>query len=936
MSELLQIIQKLLKTSPRAARRVEQFADEVPRATEQFSPNAISEAAQDLRIPISPLKPNLFGRYASPFPEAYERDIRSGRADNWNELKELMANGRPQFDDLPMLAVGQAKDSTVPQIFMHDGRHRMGLLDKQFDTSATQVAVSSSVLGENKLSPEEQLDAAIEWLNKQKNVLNERTEARPHPELQPNVFKPFADGGLAHFKDGGRAWTDEEIASMTHERPTEAVPNFSDAARAIKDIVADHYKRQATGLLTDPLGTASRNVRTATELALPVSTLYKAADVATDAPGAEPPDAWDVVGDVGALTGYKVGRDVLKAAAPAAVAGLALMPADAEASPLKDALKAGRAAVDARLPKGTFSPAARAIESAPQDMTGNQWKNFLRGRQVDVAGQKFPVRPDELEFTEMGKLLEQYGDKPVSRGALLDYLGAKKPKSAYDPELEQLYATAARRGLSDAENARLAQLQEAASPGAPHEAYRGATYPEQRTLGANPKFDGPGGYQTQYEEHQLPGPRERYTEEVTRMPDLDYKATHFGPHSRGLISHSRMSTRELPEGGKAVHIDEIQSDLHQKARDAGGYRGSPAETQELMEFRKLKSLFDEGSLTPEQESRYISLAERVAPRSMNDPSLPPRAPYADRYHEVEFNKALRRAVDEDADRVTWTTGDQQAQRWNQQIEGGVKKLELVPDENAPGTHVLNVIDKKGRPVTFYSDVDGKFYHNQAGEGESYTLQDLLGNSLAKKLKDQGTLEGDNLSLGGGGFKNFYDGTINKYADSWARRFPGAKVEGTELSGQSKASFSAADLSEKFQNIDDLGYLAPDRGAVSAFLTEARRHQAFDELPDGVVERLVDRVQAAHRAAGISESRNDAAQIARVAFDNAKKFVGELGNHQVHSLRLTPEMKAWVKQHGTPIMSVAPAAAALPALNAPADEGMADGGTVLSRIEEMLR
>jgi hypothetical protein len=135
-----------------------------------------------------------------------------------------------------------------------------------------------------------------------------------------------------------------------------AMPSYSmgDAARTVGEIARDlpgmaargigqHYRDQAIGLMTDPIGTASRNVRDTTEMALPVSSLYKMADVATGAEGAEAPDYMDVGMDVANVLGFKGGRELARRAArPAlglAAAGIAMQPDEAEAGMKTRAIK---------------------------------------------------------------------------------------------------------------------------------------------------------------------------------------------------------------------------------------------------------------------------------------------------------------------------------------------------------------------------------------------------------------------------------------------------------------------------------------------------------------------------------------------------------------------------------------------------------------------
>jgi len=1048
MSELLQIIQKLLAAGkPRAARRVEQAADEVPDLLKQFRPATIESIAQD-QLPIASIDPRKFEDYASKLPGWYTNQFAglTDETEKWPLVRDLANTGAPQYTDVPYLSITRqlpmfnsrgamrqtGEEVGLPRIDSHEGRHRMralsGFADSTYDapTSLLRIEPRSPGLAREwrELRPdwEEKLDTSLRWLEQNQQLLPQDAKRQDRRLMNPNIFKPFADGGitkrgikaivnarieamlggkmadggtagfdpegegydidaaraagmrpdrnrhmgsvaptaerdiyrmlkgrahptwdkgvagenmrgsevvkrddgryysvpyapgggyadggLAHFKDGGRDWTDEEIASMTHERPVDATP-------------------------ADPYGVPDAAASALAFIPHPAFMGPAAAYLA-----AREMQKGNIIGGLGYGTMPFAGK------AAAAIGGATMMmePGAAEASPLKELLTKGRAAVDARLPKGTFSPAARAIESAPQDMTGAQWRNFLRGRQVDVAGQKFPVRPDELEFTGMDALLQEYGEKRASRGALLDFLSGRHPGEKFPGEYRQLNLAATKRPLGDEEGERWAEL--IRTEPASH-----ATYPYTQTFADNDKL--PPSKRVNYPEHQLPGPREGYTEELTMMPGLGYKAPHFGAQGENLVSHSRLSTRPLPDGGKAVHIDEIQSDLHQKARDIGGYADptkaarvqqlSKALTAARNEYKRLSDdehrslarefsrIYDEQGLRgmPKEQidqnpvvldyrkryddllaqelqarERYLQLETEYAAAQKESPyGLPPRAPYEDRYHEVEFNKALRRAVDEDADVVTWTTGDQQAKRWNQQIQGGVKKLELVP--NGREKFDLLIEQPSGGTMEMRQRADGKFVRED-GRGEAATLEELLGNSLAKKLKDQGVLEGENLSIGGGGFKNFYDGTINKYAESWARRFPGAKVEPAQLPGNASRGESARSLVSSVLREHDYDLTHAEDMRIAAGTPAIKNYvqallQSDATTPDDllhlrtVAEEVLDRMHVYPLDAD------------RFLSSLEKAVDGRRRTMQVHSLRLTPEMKAWIKQHGTPIMGVA--------------------------------
>lgn len=80
-----------------------------------------------------------------------------------------------------------------------------------------------------------------------------------------------------------------------------------------------------------------------------------------------------------------------------------------------------------------------------------------------------------------------------------------------------------------------------------------------------------GSLGPQYEgQHSLRGGvPDTYREMLIKRPDVGpFAGNHFRKHE-GVLAHVRMDDIEIPGGGKTLRIQEVQSDLHQKARKLG-------------------------------------------------------------------------------------------------------------------------------------------------------------------------------------------------------------------------------------------------------------------------------------------------------------------------------------------------------------------------------
>lgn len=263
-----------------------------------------------------------------------------------------------------------------------------------------------------------------------------------------------------------------------------------------------------------------------------------------------------------------------------------------------------------------------------------------------------------------------------------------------------------------------------------------------------------------------------------------YRSTHF-PEIPGYLAHARTNERTLAAAGgnkgeTALHAEEIQSDLHQEGRK-GGYVASQLEGANP-------------PLTPEQEARYQELANKrsktteeiqelgalqrqmaAGPQSRPNSGKAPDAPFKKSWHELVFKKLLRQAAELGKDRLTWTTGRQQADRYD--LSKQVSTLQYDPENQVleAWSNGENVVPETKVPPE--------------------KLGDYVGEGLAKKLlvspinKSNGMhrLEGLDLQMGGEGMHGFYDQILPRFADKYLKRF-GVKTEDVSLSVEKPSSF----------------------------------------------------------------------------------------------------------------------------------------------------
>jgi hypothetical protein len=179
-----------------------------------------------------------------------------------------------------------------------------------------------------------------------------------------------------------------------------------------------------------------------------------------------------------------------------------------------------------------------------------------------------------------------------------------------------------------------------------------------------------------------------------------------------------------------------------------------------------------------------------------------------------LKRLIREAAEKGYDKVAWTTGEQQAERYDLSKQVDRVRYKQIPHN---GEYELTVIDKGGHEL----DLPKESFK----EGE---LESVVGKDLAQKIIDgegknyrgQKSLSGLDLKVGGEGMKGFYDKILVDFANKFAKKFGGrveeSKIESTHEDDTTLDSYSAVkkggewlvrndrtlEVVETFQNKDD--------------------------------------------------------------------------------------------------------------------------------------
>ena len=332
-----------------------------------------------------------------------------------------------------------------------------------------------------------------------------------------------------------------------------------------------------------------------------------------------------------------------------------------------------------------------------------------------------------------------------------------------------------------------------------------------------------------------------------------FKGGHFPDEN--VLAHVRMNDRVDADGKKVLFIEEIQSDWHQKGRREGYKQPPPPITPDIQlkldRYNELEGIGNRlASSTPKElTAEWQVLKQELQPWLDTQVRRVPDAPFKKTWSDLAMKRVMQMAADEGYDRVAWTPGRMQADRYDLSQQ-------------------ISEIHYSGSSLKAY-DHDGATVISRAGVKES-DLPDLIGKEAADRLlaqKSDGTLRslvGQDLQVGGEGMISFYDKMLPKKAQKIARRLDKDAKVGTR-------EFDAGDEVYSITNTTS-GH------SIGGGYSRAEAQQLIDAHDPGHYEKVLQ----------------------------------DGGTHKAWSIDITPAMRKTVRTGGQPLFAN-PAAAAAPGL-----------------------
>lgn len=351
------------------------------------------------------------------------------------------------------------------------------------------------------------------------------------------------------------------------------------------------------------------------------------------------------------------------------------------------------------------------------------------------------------------------------------------------------------------------------------------------------------------------------------VPDIEpYQENdkiHFGPENQGrAVMWVRFGEARDADGKRVLVIDEIQSNRHQDAREKGYAKSIPTDVPEISDYERARSEYDtyasslrqkygRGDLSygilEEEKARLDILfddmfnAEIARNNYLRENNLGnfdegvPSAPFEKNWHEVAMKRMLRLAAEEGFDKVAWTTGGQQAERY-----GLGRMYDSIEREDNPSIDGMRFVLSGRNMDTFLVNKEGNIEDSSFSEFNGKPLSDVVGKELAERmmnLEDGDMLEGEDLQIGGEGMKGFYDQMLPRFMDKYGKRW-GVKTGEVTLDTPGKEVMHSVDVTpEMRRSVMEQGQ--PLFSLKREIRTDANGNEVYTETrEDGTKDREI--------------------------------------------------------------------------------------------------
>lgn len=284
----------------------------------------------------------------------------------------------------------------------------------------------------------------------------------------------------------------------------------------------------------------------------------------------------------------------------------------------------------------------------------------------------------------------------------------------------------------------------------------------------------------------------------------------------------------------ALSIGNISDDIDSvSASPNGEWSGGKSRTLEAMREHKPEVLAQLVEMSEKAQKAQAELLALGTERSA-DPRLP-RTPFEnENYYALMVKRLMRMAAEEGYDRLSWTPGYMQAERWNaaaQSVVEGVRwgaDAEALQGEHEGGKVVSLDMGSEMDTIGVLVDADGKITRS-VHQGENLvgkSLPQLVGPSLTQDILTQptGSVSGQKITFPDSGYAIAYDQHIRKSVEKLAKK-NGARVRADDSLPDMRNEAISRDLGRA-----TIGGPGPETRPVwSVDITDGLRSAAMEPL-----------------------------------------------------------------------------------------------------------
>ena len=306
-------------------------------------------------------------------------------------------------------------------------------------------------------------------------------------------------------------------------------------------------------------------------------------------------------------------------------------------------------------------------------------------------------------------------------------------------------------------------------------------------------LDDEGDFYTKFEKYTIPGganDREiLFQLPLSKDKTKNFDNSHYSEPN--IIAHARVSDRFEPNGDKVLHVEELQSDLHQRARDIrkteikrlidSGVSKADANKQVPVEYgygprieKTVEAYYETksgqripvgfGTTKEEAEAsidvgwkNLVDIKYETFDKKVGEGV--PDSPFKENWHELVMKRLLDDAVKNGYKKVYITPGAEQAKRYN--LAKYISKIEYEKQPN--GTYHVIAITKNGDSVL------GDMYKAEELPnivGKDVSARIFSGDGVSSEGNNYKELSGIDLKLGGEGMLGFYDKMVPSFVNDY--------------------------------------------------------------------------------------------------------------------------------------------------------------------------